>query len=37
MQIDETDEWRALTEHHAQVRDVHLRTLFDDDPGVAPG
>ncbi len=24
--------WRALTEHAAQVRDVHLRTLFADDP-----
>ncbi|MEQ1728462.1 MAG: glucose-6-phosphate isomerase, partial [Vicinamibacterales bacterium] len=24
--------WRALTEHAAQVRDVHLRTLFANDP-----
>jgi len=33
MQIHETDEWRALAGHYAQVRDVHLRTLFDEDPG----
>ncbi len=32
MQIQETDEWRALQAHHAQVRDVHLRELFADDP-----
>ncbi|SDX84665.1 glucose-6-phosphate isomerase [Modestobacter sp. DSM 44400] len=32
MQIHETPEWRALAEHHAQVRDVHLRELFADDP-----
>src|SRR5579859_3558904 len=24
--------WRALEQHHAEVRDVHLRELFDDDP-----
>jgi glucose-6-phosphate isomerase len=24
--------WKALAAHHAQVRDVHLRTLFADDP-----
>ena len=24
--------WNALEEHHAQIRDVHLRTLFADDP-----
>jgi glucose-6-phosphate isomerase len=24
--------WRALASHHAQVRDVHLRRLFADDP-----
>jgi glucose-6-phosphate isomerase len=25
--------WKALAAHHARVRDVHLRTLFADDPG----
>src|SRR6476659_9011878 len=24
--------WNALEAHHAQIRDVHLRTLFADDP-----
>ena len=24
--------WRALVEHFQQVRDLHLRKLFDDDP-----
>ena len=24
--------WRALTAHHAKIRDVHLRKLFADDP-----
>jgi glucose-6-phosphate isomerase len=27
--------WRALVAHHAQIKDVHLRTLFADDPGRA--
>ncbi|MDQ2802904.1 MAG: glucose-6-phosphate isomerase, partial [Pseudomonadota bacterium] len=27
--------WQALTAHHAQIKDVHLRTLFSDDPGRA--
>jgi glucose-6-phosphate isomerase len=27
--------WRALTVHHAQIKDVHLRALFADDPGRA--
>ena len=27
--------WRALAAHHAQIKDVHLRTLFADDPGRA--
>jgi glucose-6-phosphate isomerase len=27
--------WQALAAHHAQVRDVHLRTLFADDPSRA--
>jgi glucose-6-phosphate isomerase len=32
MQINETPEWQALAEHHRQIRDVHLRDLFADDP-----
>jgi glucose-6-phosphate isomerase len=24
--------WKALREHHARIRDVHLRRLFADDP-----
>ena len=27
--------WQALAAHHAQIKDVHLRTLFADDPGRA--
>ncbi len=27
--------WQALAAHHAQMKDVHLRTLFSDDPGRA--
>ena len=27
-----TPSWRALAAHHAQIKDVHLRTLFADDP-----
>ena len=30
-----TPAWAALTAHHAHVGDVHLRTLFADDPGRA--
>ena len=30
-----TPSWRALTAHHAQIKDVHLRSLFADDPGRA--
>jgi glucose-6-phosphate isomerase len=26
-------EWRALAEHHREIRDVHLRALFASDPG----
>ena len=33
--ITATPEWAALTEHHAAVADLHLRTLFADDPGRA--
>ena len=32
MQIDQTDEWRALAVHYDQLCDVHLRALFADDP-----
>ncbi len=31
--IVDTEEWKALAEHHARVRDLHLRDLFDADPG----
>ena len=27
--------WQALTAHHADIQDLHLRTLFADDPGRA--
>jgi len=30
-----TPSWRALTAHHEQIKDVHLRTLFADDPNRA--
>jgi glucose-6-phosphate isomerase len=33
--LTETPAWKALTAHHAQVRDLHLRKLFADDPGRA--
>jgi glucose-6-phosphate isomerase len=32
MRISETPEWQALAEHHRQVRNVHLRDLFAEDP-----
>jgi glucose-6-phosphate isomerase len=31
--ISETPEWQALESHLANMRDVHLRDLFADDPG----
>ena len=31
--ITATDEWSALAEHHDAIADLHLRTLFADDPG----
>src|SRR6266516_236732 len=31
-QITETPEWKALAEHHASMRGVHLRELFAADP-----
>jgi glucose-6-phosphate isomerase len=33
--ITDTPQWQALVAHHAEVRDVHLRDLFADDPGRA--
>lgn len=32
MRIVDTPEWRALAEHHARIRDRHLRELFAEDP-----
>jgi len=31
--LTDSPAWQALTAHHAQIKDVHLRTLFADDPG----
>jgi len=31
--ITETFEWEALAKHAEEIRDLHLRTLFADDPG----
>ncbi len=31
--LTERRSWKALAEHYRQIRDVHLRTLFDEDPG----
>jgi glucose-6-phosphate isomerase len=33
--ITATDEWSALAEHFGAISDLHLRTLFADDPGRA--
>ncbi|MGZ4150607.1 MAG: glucose-6-phosphate isomerase, partial [Actinomycetota bacterium] len=33
--LEDTSAWRALARHHEDVRDVHLRTLFAEDPGRA--
>ena len=30
--ISQSEAWAALRKHHGQVRDVHLRTLFTEDP-----
>ncbi len=35
MTLTQSPAWRALEAHHAAIRDVHLRTLFADDPGRA--
>ncbi|HEX2074372.1 MAG TPA: glucose-6-phosphate isomerase, partial [Geodermatophilus sp.] len=32
MRISETPEWKALAEHHHEIRDRHLRDLFAEDP-----
>ncbi len=32
MALTESPAWRALEAHHRAIRDVHLRTLFADDP-----
>ena len=29
--VGDSPEWKALGEHHAQIRDAHLRDLFADD------
>src|SRR3712207_499662 len=33
MRITETPEWKALAEHHQEIRDRHLRDLFAEDAG----
>ena len=33
--INQTSEWSALADHHAQIEPIHLRELFADDPGRA--
>jgi glucose-6-phosphate isomerase len=33
--LTNTFEWKALVAHHAQIKDVHLRTLFAEDPNRA--
>src|SRR4029453_19040710 len=30
--LTERPAWKALEKHHSQIRDVHLRQLFADDP-----
>ena len=30
---DRTSEWKALRAHYQEIKDVHLRTLFAEDPG----
>ncbi len=31
--IDQTPEWQSLAGHYLEVKDLHLRELFDTDPG----
>src|SRR3954451_11440764 len=33
MTISQTEEWQALARHAEEMRDVHLRELFDSDSG----
>ena len=33
VRITETSEWHALVDHHRNMREVHLRDLFAQDPG----
>jgi glucose-6-phosphate isomerase len=33
--LDRMPEWRAVMDHHAAIKDVHLRELFADDPARA--
>jgi glucose-6-phosphate isomerase len=33
--LTETPAWKALSAHHAAIKDIHLRQLFADDPGRA--
>jgi glucose-6-phosphate isomerase len=32
VRVTETREWKALVEHHGQIKDTHLRDLFRQDP-----
>jgi glucose-6-phosphate isomerase len=32
MGVLDTPEWKALADHYAEVKDLHLRDLFDSDP-----
>jgi glucose-6-phosphate isomerase len=34
-ELTQSPAWKALLEHHQTVRDLHLRTLFEQDPGRA--
>ncbi|MGO8872664.1 MAG: glucose-6-phosphate isomerase, partial [Acidimicrobiales bacterium] len=31
--VTTTDEWRALSRHFDALRELHLRSIFDEDPG----
>ncbi|HHH43460.1 MAG TPA: glucose-6-phosphate isomerase [Gammaproteobacteria bacterium] len=31
-ELEKTPAWQALREHHGQIKDVHMRDLFRDDP-----
>ena len=30
--VTESSAWKALVAHHQEIRDLHLRKLFADDP-----